>query len=266
MLEQLCLGMVQGIAEWLPISSEGMIVFVQRIFFGHTDFKTTIQGALFLHLGSALAAMIYFKNDIISLVRALCAPKRASAAEQTLLSFLVVTTIVSGLLGLALITTIGRFLDTCPYATPISLWLLAAGLALTALFQYYAKNQGHRNAGDLKMPDTLILSAAQGLASLPGISRSGITISCLLFRNLSTDESLRISFLMSVPIVLIGNVAIGLFGFSYDAVHLIGLAASFVTSLVTIHLLMAVARKVNFAPFVGFMALLVALSAVFHAY
>src|SRR3989344_1533387 len=108
MLESIILGTIQGIAEWLPISSEGAIVLVKSNFFGGGALSDTIRLALFLHLGTFLAALVYFRRDVASLLKALARYRSSSAGEQRLLRFLILSTLISGALGGALFSLVGR--------------------------------------------------------------------------------------------------------------------------------------------------------------
>src|SRR3989338_2215596 len=115
MIEYIVLGIIQGIAEWLPISSEGMIVLVQSNFFGAQDLAGTIHVALFLHLGTFLAALFYFRRDIIHLISSVNLDKSmfqtidkttlpSVFSKNKVLGFLAISFLISGMLGLLLVT------------------------------------------------------------------------------------------------------------------------------------------------------------------
>src|SRR3989339_2261259 len=103
MLEQIILGIIQGIAEWLPISSEGLIILVKSNFFSQATLGENIRLALFLHLGTFLAALIYFRKDVFSLFNALFNFKKSEAETKKLFRFLIGATLISGILGLTLL-------------------------------------------------------------------------------------------------------------------------------------------------------------------
>ena len=96
MLEQIILGIIQGIFEWLPISSEGVIVLIAKNFFEEQTLETIIKQALFLHLGTFLAALIYFRKDVWSLLKTLFNYKSAEKDIQRIFKFLVIATLISG--------------------------------------------------------------------------------------------------------------------------------------------------------------------------
>ena len=106
MLESAILGAVQGIAEWLPISSEGLLFLIKTNFLGADQgIEVIVKEALFLHLGTFLAALIYFWKNIILLIRGLFIFKSASLPEQKTLKFLIMDTLISGLVGFLLLNS-----------------------------------------------------------------------------------------------------------------------------------------------------------------
>ncbi len=262
MIEQMILGIVQGIAEWLPVSSEGMIVLVETLLFGKSNFQGMIETALFLHLGSALAAIVYFRKDIKQLCSGITQKFKTTPENLPLLKFLIGTTLISGSLGLLFLKFVSETVSQNPSAIRLILVMLALCLLVTAVLQIQAKRSGHRSAAEIKNRDTILLGIVQALATLPGLSRSGLTVSFLLFQNFTTDEAIRISFLMSIPIVLAGNLIMGISSAAFHWESLIGLLFSFLTSLFTIDILIKAAKRLNFGPFVLAMALLIGLSAM----
>jgi len=253
MLEYIVLGIIQGIAEWLPVSSEGLIVLAKTHFFPSAGgFNETIEIALFLHLGTVLAAVIYFRRDILTLLKALPQLARNTAREEDrkLLSFLIVSTILSGALGLTLLKTLAHlFEDNATPAAAINI-LVGACLLITGTLELRAGQKGTRTDRDLKPVDGIILGIAQGFAALPGLSRSGLTVSALLLRQFEKTVALRLSFLMSILIVLAGNVILNADKGVISPASLTGLLLSFAFGLATIHALLIMARKINFGWFV----------------
>ncbi|MFP4473701.1 MAG: undecaprenyl-diphosphate phosphatase [Candidatus Omnitrophota bacterium] len=264
MAENIILGIIQGIAEWLPVSSEGMIMLTRLLVFkDQSGFDILVQDILFLHLGSALAAVVYFRKEILALAATSFQYKKHPPADRKTLIFLVISTGISGLLGLGLIwavTALSTGLFTSLYR-PLLL-LIGTSLLLTAWLQHRADSHGQKLPEDLKLCDAVWLGLAQGLAVIPGLSRSGMTVSALLLRKFAGPTALRLSFLMSIPIILLGNVAlVGLAGWKVTPGSLAGLVFAFVCGLLTIHALLKLARQVNFAVFIAVMAALVILSA-----
>ncbi|MBI2577664.1 MAG: undecaprenyl-diphosphate phosphatase [Candidatus Wildermuthbacteria bacterium] len=261
MFEGIVLGAIQGIAEWLPISSEAAVIWAQELFFGGKDSQTMLQMALFLHLGTALASIVYFRKEIVSLLKKTIRYREAYKEDKKFIQFLFLATLVSGGVGLAVYALLSEISDTVESKGFIIRLGIGILLLVTAFLQFRAKKGGIKGANDLRIFDGIVLGVLQGLAVLPGISRSGITVSALLLRKFDDVFALRASFLMSIPIVLAGGVFIGASEAEISLGTVIGLAASFIFGLATIHILLKIAKKINFAYFVLFFAALVLLSA-----
>src|SRR3989344_8312359 len=99
MFEGIILGIIQGIAEWLPISSEGALVLAQTFVFSGRSLSDMVELALFLHLGTLAAAVLYLRKDIFALTRSMLAIRSATAEQKSLLRFLIISTAVSGIIG-----------------------------------------------------------------------------------------------------------------------------------------------------------------------
>lgn len=265
MIEQIVLGIVQGIVEWLPISSEGVLILVRTRFFGPQEIEELIKQALFLHLGTFLAALLYFRKDVWGLLRFLSRGKAGARHDnkndKKLFNFLIIATLVSGVLGFALLKLFINLGDQLFLSSRVLTLIIGLLLLITAGLQFKASNKGKRGIGDLNSKDSWLLGIIQGLAVLPGLSRSGLTVSTLLLRKFNSRDALKLSFLMSLPIVLAGNIVLNLgvlrSNFSEIRSQLIGLIFSFIFGLLTINLLLKIAERINFGYFVLFFAILV---------
>lgn len=260
MLEYIVLGTIQGVAEWIPISSEGMIILAREIFFPGDSLLSSVSIALFLHLGTFLSALVYFWNDVKKILLNILRWRSTSREDKDLIIFLLLATLVSGILGLALLYVLGSFEEKLATAGSFVMGLVGILLLITGALQLSAKeSDGAKTTPNKK--DGCLLGVVQGFAALPGLSRSGLTVSALLLRKYSKEEALRLSFLLSLPIVLGGNIVLNLSGFAINAEKLVGLLFSFVFGLATIHGLILLARKINFGWFVivfGILSLLAA--------
>jgi len=263
MLESIVLGAVQGIAEWLPVSSEGIIVLLKANFFGKGfSLNNLISYALFLHLGTFLAAFIYFRKEIIKLFLALLNYQKTAQENKKAINFYILATAVSSIAGLTILKIL-TYIESEIFLGGKGLTLLI-GIALlaTAFLQFKKKDGGHyREEFNLKTTDGVILGVLQGLSIIPGLSRSGLTVSGLLLRKFNDSTALKLSFIMSLPIVLAGNVFLNLDKLVFSLENLIGLAFSFVFGILTIHLLLKISQKINFAWFVLLFGLIVVISA-----
>lgn len=258
-LQQLILGVIQGVTEWLPISSSAMSILVMTNFFGVSDLGFLIHSALFLHLGTFFAALIYFHKDIIKLTKSFFKWKQSNNEDKIIIKFLILSTIISGIIGILVL----KFLSSIELNLTGKLITFFIGILLffTGIVQIKVRKRGLKRAIDLRNSDSILLGISQGLASLPGISRSGITVSALLLRKFDDTSALRLSFLMSLPIVLFGNIILNFQDFSVvtsSAVY--ALLASFVFGVLTIHGLIKISKKINFGWFVLIFSILMIVS------
>jgi len=260
------LGTLQGITEWLPISSEGVLILAKTHLFNNGESLSELIGfALFLHLGTFLAAAWYLRDDVISLLKMLLTPHRLlergeglfrfrgkKGEMENMLRFLVVSTFVSGVIGYFLLEI---FLPSVEESVMVTTKFVTGGigifLLITGFLEFQAKRKkGHKELDRLSDKDGLLLGVVQGFAALPGFSRSGLTISTLLLRKFDEVTALRLSFLMSLPIVFGGNIVFNANESVINITSMFGLVFSFVFGIITIHILFKIARKINFAYFV----------------
>ncbi len=199
----LLVGILQGVFEWLPISSEGNITIVLSAL-GRSP-EEVVAYALFLHLGTALSATVYYRRDIRDVLTLLpeWRPNSAFDGDQATVTFLAIGTLVSGLVGVAAYVTL---VDAFSKLTGgVFVALVGVLLLLTGGFQYLSKDRygQHRTPTWL---DAVLVGVAQGIAILPGISRSGMTTGTLLLRGHEGPQAFRFSFLLAVPASLGGGL------------------------------------------------------------
>ncbi|MFA9416401.1 undecaprenyl-diphosphate phosphatase [Natrinema sp. HArc-T2] len=190
-------GIVQGIVEWLPVSSQGNLALFLTI--AGTDPAVAVQLALFLQVGTTLSAAVYYRDDIATAILAVPGwrPDSAYTGENAIASYVVVATLMTGVVGIPLYVYAVDFVGQLTggvFITAIGVLLvLTGGLQLAS----ESISMGIRDAPTL--PDSVLVGAVQGVAILPGISRSGITTSALLFRSYDPPAAFRLSFLLSIP-------------------------------------------------------------------
>ncbi len=240
MLEGIILGIVQGVTEWLPVSSSGVLTLIGLRFFG-SDLSTSVSMALFLHIGTFLSALVYFWRDVVFILK---------RKNKKVFNFLIISTIVTGVVGLPV-----NFLFYKTYNS------LAAGgvvafiglfLIITGITQLKKPNNNLRTKRDINNKDAMITGVFQGIAVLPGFSRSGLTVASLLFRKIQDTDALKLSFLMSLPVVLGGNIILNIVndGMVFDITSLVALLTAFIVGILTIDFLIKISRKINFGLFV----------------
>ncbi|WP_221281533.1 undecaprenyl-diphosphate phosphatase [Prescottella equi] len=201
-LQAIVLGAVQGLTEFLPISSSGHLRIVSEIFFG-TDAGASFTAVT--QLGTEAAVLLYFARDIGRIVvawfRGLLHPEHRSDLDYRMGWYVILGTIPVGVLGFL-------FKDQIRTGAR-NLWLIATMLIVFALViaaaEYYGRKT--RPIEDLRARDGIVMGSAQALALIPGVSRSGGTISAGLFLGLTREAAARYSFLLAIPAV----VASGLF-------------------------------------------------------
>jgi undecaprenyl-diphosphatase len=239
MFEALILGLVQGITEWLPVSSGGVLTLVGMKFFGK-DLSTSVSIAVFLHLGTFLAAVIYFRKDIVRIFR---------PESKTLLRFLILSSLVTAAVAIPLLFFFVKYFNE--FSQNFVILFVGIALIVTGVRQFKKPEKVFRNAFDLKKGDGIGAGIWQGLAVLPGLSRSGLTIAYLLLRKFRDSEVLRLSFLMSLPAVLGGNILLNLIGKSIrlNWEFVVSLTTAFVVGFLTIDFLLKISRRINFGWF-----------------
>lgn len=241
--EALLLGLLQGVFEWLPVSSEGMVVMAHSIVFD-SGVAEGIDYALWLHVGTAPSAVVAFRTEAADVLRdVLARPTRPSP----LTAFLFVATLVSGAIGLPLLLFLAEISEEAGSA---AMAMVGAALLVTGALQLRRPGAGTRSRGDLSVADALLAGVSQGAAVVPGLSRSGLTVAALLWRSVDRREALVVSFLMSVPASMGAAVYAWVSGsFSLSAAAMAAAAVAFATGLATIRALVAVAERVNFGAF-----------------
>jgi undecaprenyl-diphosphatase len=196
--QAIIMGIVQGLTEFLPISSSGHLIIVPYLA-GWTDpFITSLAFSVMLHIGTLVALLVYFWRDWLRLVPAGFATIRDrsfdSDPDRRLAWLLVVATVPALVIGVLLNDVVEeRFREV---------GLVALMLVVGAAIMWLADHWGPKRllAIDLTFPKALGLGFAQALALIPGVSRSGISISAGLFAGLDRESAARFSFLMATPI------------------------------------------------------------------
>ncbi len=196
-------GLLQGIFEWLPISSQGNILGIFTLL--GSDPKFALQLAVMLHIGTLFAAIVYFRKEIKEMLTA------KDEESKNLLKFILVATIATAITAIPSFLILEEFLGT---GIAFVLLLLAILLIITGIIQLMKKKVGD---GKFTIKNAILTGLGQGFAVLPGVSRSGTTTAVLLFRGFTPQKAFKISFLMSIPAVLLAEVGYGLIkGFIFN--------------------------------------------------
>jgi undecaprenyl-diphosphatase len=190
------LGVVQGISEWLPISSKTQVIIVSNLLFG-LSFTQGYALGLFLEAGTFIAAVYYFRKEVWKVLRALVG--KGDAEGRTLLKFLVVVTAITAVIGVAIYKSVSE-----SYSGPVlGIPMIALGCVLIgdAILISLARSKYEPTKGlnDLSLKELVAIGIAQGVAAFPGVSRSGITVSSMLLLGINPRDSFRLSFLALIP-------------------------------------------------------------------
>ena len=198
-LHAIVLGLVQGLSEFLPISSSGHLLLVPWLFGWHDFSSLSVEKAfdVSLHLGTLVAALLYFRRDVKTYVREgvrlVVKRERPANAEGRLAWLLVLSALPGAAVGALFEKAIDEKLGK-PALIAVS--LIVFGLLLA----YIDRRVGERKIEQYSKRDAIIVGAAQVLALNPGTSRSGITMTASRFLGFNRDTAARVSFLMSLPI------------------------------------------------------------------
>lgn len=242
LLEAIIMGIIQGIFEWLPVSSEGINSIVLLNFF-NKSFTEAIYLSIWLHLGTMLSAMVFFRKTIYRLIKNLPKYRFNNNPENKLTSFIFLTTLISGILG-GTFLLLGVEKLNLPYY--YAMLLIGGALIITGFLQLFANNENKIKSG-LKVKDSFSLGILQGFSVLPGISRSGITVSTLLLKNYSVEKSLKLSFILSIPLVFGAELGILLLEkVQFNIYSLVSIFVAFIVGLISINLFINFAKKINF--------------------
>jgi len=261
-IKSLILGLIQGLTEFLPVSSSGHLVLAQY-FFGVEEGGVALD--VVLHLGTLAAVVIYFWKDIVRLACAVPYLFSSKGGEQKqgdkrILWMLITASVPTAILGFAF----EDFL-TSLYATPVA---VPYTLLVTAVLMFFGNRMlnGTRRLTGMKPGNALLIGVFQGLAIMPGISRSGATIFGGLLQGFNRDEAARFSFLLSIPAILGATIfkfdEIKNLSGSYAMPMLVGFLAAAVSGYIAIQFLLALIRRKKLYVFSIYCAVIAVISLI----
>ena len=237
LLEAIALGIIQGITEWLPVSSSGHLVFAQEIL--DLPAGENLLFDLMVHLGTVLAVCAYFRRELWRIVAALFSGSGRSEQERQLRwlgLMIIVGSVPIAVVGLVLSSRMEEVFD---------LRLVGLALLVNACVLFAAERVGRGREREVRLKDALVIGVFQAVAIIPGISRSGSTISGGIFRGLQREMAATFAFLLSVP-ALLGAFVFGvveLERYDADPVNLAaGAVVAFAVGMVSIDYLLKAVR------------------------
>jgi undecaprenyl-diphosphatase len=249
LLQSVIMGVVQGISEFLPISSSGHLVILHSLFGADAS---TIAFDVFLHIGSLVAVLYYFRHDLLKITMA---PFVGDKRNSLILLLLAIATFPAAVAGVLFRTGIETLRSPIVVATT----LVAGGIILLVAEKYSNYVQRMRilqNEPQQKKTIQAYLYAGvfQVLALVPGMSRSGVTISGALFAGYNREDAAKVAFLLSIPIIIGAGVweLDALIGLSLSEISLYfsGAVAACISGFMAIAFLMKFVQTRSFTPFV----------------
>jgi undecaprenyl-diphosphatase len=233
------LGLLQGILEWLPVSSSGNLTLL-LVGSSPLTFSEALRVSFFLHAGTMGSVLVKFRSDFSTLFG-----DALSLHNTPFLRFYGIATLISALVGIPLYVFLHLEISEIAGSLLIAGFLVVTGIIIRI------QPKGLKQQKDITGVDAVIVGISQGLAIIPGISRSGMTIASLLYRGIDQKEAMRLSFLLSVPPVC-GLMILGFSGFQW--IYVISMLVSFLISLCAMEILLKISQTLDFTYFCFFMA------------
>jgi undecaprenyl-diphosphatase len=204
-LDAIILGIVEGLTEFLPVSSTGHLTIVEKMLGLQVDDPAVTGFTAVIQMGAIAAVVLYFVRDIWQIIKAWCLglvkPEWRGHRDFRMGWYVILGTIPVGIVGLLIRNVIKNDLR--------SLWVVAVALIAWSAVMYAAERVARQDRGEkqLNLTDAIVVGVVQCVSLVPGVSRSGATISAGLFRGLDRVTATRLSFFLSIPALL----AAGLF-------------------------------------------------------
>ena len=251
------LGLIQGLAEFLPISSSGHLAFFQEVVAVLDAGEESMFFDVLLHLGTLVAVFVAYWAEIKALILEFFAMvgvrKLPQGQKPNRLSRRMILFIILGTLPLFAVLPVKDFVEGL-YSNPMFIGCAFLGTGLI-LFLSDRLSRGNKDVKNASILDVLLVGCGQALATVPGISRSGTTISVGLARGFSREFAVKYSFLLSIPAVLGANILslIDAVGEGIDwtlmPMYLAGVATAMISGYLAIRLLKYISRKGSFGGF-----------------
>lgn len=250
--EALVLGLVQGLTEFIPVSSSGHLLLAQEVFGSE---ESSLAFDVVLHVGTLAALLIYFHKDLFGLAKNVFNKSK----EGALARLIILATIPAALAGLLF----ADFIDENLRSPMVVVVTLSSVGVLMLLVEKYAVN---KKSKDISTKQGLSVGFAQALALIPGVSRSGITITIGMLAGMGRVQAARFSFLLAIPII--AGSAFGVLlkdgdNLSFDGALVVGMLAAFVSGILAIKFLLSVIGQYGLKPFAYYRIMLALIVLVF---
>ena len=253
-LQALVLGVVQGLTELLPISSSAHLNLFPWIF-GWNEISPSFDVAL--HIGTLFAIVLFFFKDWVNLIKGgyKQVVKKEKSTEGKIFWYIVISTIPTGILCLVLDKLSGKIIEKLATAfnvqeTLVEMFMIAIALIVMGIILYVVdkKSKSTIDYEQMNLKQTFLIGFSQALAFVPGVSRSGITMTTARAMGIKREAAAKYSFLLSTPIVFAATV-LKFSEFVFDIPFIIGVIASFIVGLLVIKFLLKYLQKGSFKAF-----------------
>jgi len=251
LIDVIVLAVIQGLTEFLPVSSSGHLV-AARVLFNIPDVQGNAFDA-FLHLGTLLAVLVYFRRVWWGMVRGIAVGDDEGRDKRELAAKLALATVPAAVVGYALQNTGGEWWRS---STSVAFGLLSTAMMLLAVDLI---NKRIKTIARANFLDAVLIGLAQIVALIPGVSRSGVTMAAGRARGLSRRQSATFSFLMSAPIIAgagLSSLSLLTVGNWQLSQLLLAFIVSFVAGVVAIRVVLKVVERIAFWPFAIYLLVL----------
>ena len=242
LLEAILLGVVQGVTEWLPISSSGHLALLQQYF----KMENPVFFDVMLHVGTLIVILLFFREDISRILKVVFVRREFKTEEAKMVELIIIGNIPLAILGF----TFGESIEKL-FESPIA---IATAFIFTGTIIYLTKFSSIKK-NTISFFDSILIGIAQAFALIPGISRSGATIATALLLGIKHEKAMKYSFLLSIPAVLAAAIGKTL-SLNYQGINiysiLIGMMVSIVVGLFSLKFLKITLNKkllYAFAPY-----------------
>ncbi|TSC95324.1 MAG: undecaprenyl-diphosphatase [Parcubacteria group bacterium Athens1014_10] len=241
------LGIIQGLTEFLPVSSSGhLILFHQFLIF---DLADNLTFDVALHLGSLLALIIFFRSDLAKYIKAFLKKIDSHDSEQKIAYFILIASLPAAISGFFFESVIEKFFSSL---ISVAMALIIGGI----LFIIFEKISSQKDSlENLNFKSAMIIGFSQVCALIPGVSRSGITIIAGLGRNLNREAAARFSFLLAVPIIFgagikkVFDFSFASLSFSQRMIFILGFLSAFISSYFCVKYFLKYLKNHSLIPF-----------------
>lgn len=258
------LGLVQGITEWVPISSKTQVALVYLKFLGGSP-SLVVPVLLYVHLGTLLAASIYFRTEIQEILKSILSkPFNYKTYTIGKTGFIITALFFTGFVGLPILYVEKTILPNLDGTS--TFLLMGIGLVLTGLLLMSQKRLQLRRFESVSWKDGIFAGLLQGLSTLPGVSRAGTTSTALIWRSFDSESAFHLSFLLSIPSVVMAEIVFYLGSQTGNLPTMDGIylaISSFVFGYLSLDIILRFVKRVNVAYLAMLLGVLIIIVALF---